>query len=271
MSLMRKRDERLHHIYGPWAVVTGATDGIGRALALELADRGFNLVLAARRQDWLQALATQVAERGGSARIVAGDLGTAAGCGALSAATADLDIGLLVLAAGFGTSGAFLEVDPATEADMLAVNCGATLSLTHIFARRFATRGRGGIIMMGSLLGFQGVARAATYAATKAFVQTLAEGLHREFKPLGVDILSVAPGPVRSGFAARAGMHLGPALLPQDLPDSILAALGRWGTVRPGWLSWFLEASLFGQPRWMRGYILSRVMAGMTRHKPGRA
>ncbi len=269
MSLKMDISGHRRRLYGPWAVVTGASDGIGRAMALALADQGFSLVLAARRADMLHELAAQLATRGVMTSVVAVDLSTPAGCRALADATADHDVGLLVAAAGFGTSGPFLSIDADTEVAMLAVNCGAVLSLTHIFARRFAARGRGGIVMVGSLLAFQGVPGAATYAATKAFVQTLAEGLHREFKPAGVDVLVAAPGPVKSGFAARADLQMGVALSPDVLPEPILAALGQRITVRPGWLSWLLEAAFLGQPRTFRSLILSRVMAGMTQHQRG--
>lgn len=195
------------------------------------------------------------------------DLGRAAAWADLETATADLDVGLLVAAAGFGTSGPLIAADRAAELDMLQVNCAATLALSHTFAKRLASRGRGGIILMGSLLGFQGVPGATTYAATKAFVQTLAEGLRLELAAFGVDVLAVAPGPVRSGFAGRAGMRMGLALEAEAIARPILDALGRRGTVRPGWLSWFLEGLFLGQPRWTRSLILGRVMAGMTRHR----
>ncbi|MBJ7414605.1 MAG: SDR family NAD(P)-dependent oxidoreductase [Niveispirillum sp.] len=269
MSINDDIAKQRRRAYGPWAVVTGASDGIGRALALALADQGFNLVLAARRATALHELAAQLATRGVMTSVVAVDLSTPKGCHALAAATEDHDVGLLIAAAGFGTSGPFMTVNADSEAEMLAVNCGAVLSLTHVFARRFATRGRGGIIMMGSLLAFQGVPGAATYAATKAFVQTLGEGLHREFKPAGVDVLVAAPGPVKTGFAARAHLNMGFALSPDVLPEPILAALGRRITVRPGWLSWLLEAAFLGQSRGLRSLILSRVMAGMTQHQRG--
>ena len=151
---------------------------------------------------------------------------------------------------------------------MVDVNCRAVLALTQPFARRFAEQRRGGIVLMSSLLAFQGVARAANYAATKAYVQTLAEGLHRELKPHGVDVLAAAPGPVHSGFAARAGMTMGMGLQPKQIGGGALDALGRRVTVRPGWLSKLLEASFLGMPRRVRSRILARVMHGMTRSRP---
>jgi NADP-dependent 3-hydroxy acid dehydrogenase YdfG len=124
----------------------------------------------------------------------------------------DLDVGLLVAAAGFGTSGPFLDSDLTQELVMLDVNCRALLWQSLHFGRRFAERGRGGLIFLASLVGFQGTPFSANYAATKAYVQSLAEALHVEFAVRGVDVLASAPGPVQSVFAARAGMCMGAAL-----------------------------------------------------------
>jgi short-subunit dehydrogenase len=245
--------------YGPWALVTGASDGIGRALALDLAARGLNLVLASRRAAVLDVPV--------ETRVIQVDLATPGGPAALIEQTADLDIGLVAAAAGFGTSGNFLDTDLDAELGMLEVNCGAVLEITHHFAKRLAGRGQGGMILMGSLLGFQGVPRAAHYAATKAYIQTLAEGLSLELKPRGVDVLASAPGPVHTGFAARANMRMSMGLEPAAIATATLNALGRKTTVRPGWLSLALELSLATLPRWARSRILAQVMAGMTRHQ----
>ena len=107
----------------------------------------------------------------------------------------DLDVGLLVAAAGFGTSGPFLDSDLTQELEMLDVNCRALLSQSLHFGRRFAERGRGGLILLASLVGFQGAPFSANYAATKAYVQSLAEALHVELALRGVDVLASAPGP----------------------------------------------------------------------------
>jgi short-subunit dehydrogenase len=262
-----RRPSRLLTRYGPWAVVTGASDGIGRALARELAAAGLNLILVARRASALDALARDLEDR---YRIATGclalDLGGASAVAELADATRDRDVGLLVACAGFGTSGPFLATPLAVESDMLQVNCAAVMQLAHRFGRRFAARGRGGVVLMSSLLAFQGVPRAAHYAATKAYVQVLVEGLHREWKPLGVDVLACAPGPVASGFAARARMRMDKALTPDAIARETLGALGRRATVRPGFLSKFLEASL-KLPRGVRVRVLEQVMRGMTRHQ----
>ena len=114
-------------------------------------------------------------------------------------------------------------------------------------------------------MAFQGVPRAANYAATKAYVQTLAEGLGIELAPYGIDLVASAPGPVHSGFAKRADMQMGMALKSETIVRSTLSALGRRSTVRPGWLSKVLEWAMT-MPRWARVRIMRIVMGNMTKH-----
>lgn len=267
-----KRPGALASRYGPWAVVTGASDGIGRAMAVELAASGVHVVLAARRGDKLRELGGELNMKYGvETRPLEVDLSEQAGITRILEATHGLDVGLLVAAAGFGTSGPFLEADLENELDMLNVNCRAVAALTHGFGRRLVARGRGGIVLMSSLVAFQGVPRAANYAATKAYVQSLAEGLRLELAPLGVDVLASAPGPVNSGFAERASMQMSFAQTPEEVARGTLSALGHSGTVRPGFLARFLELSLALLPRWGRVRMMGVVMAGMTRRTPAGA
>jgi short-subunit dehydrogenase len=266
-----RRTTRLHARYGPWAVVTGASDGIGREFALRLAAGGLDLVIVARRRDVLEQLGTDL-EATTSVRVlpIAADLATPDGVRALVDGTSDLDVGLLVAAAGFGTSGRFIDAPVDDELGMIDVNCRAVAALAHHFGNRFATAGRGGLVLMSSLLAVQGVPRAANYAATKAYVQSLAEALRLELSPLGVDVVSSAPGPIQSGFARRADMTMSMAGTPASVAQGTLDALGRAGTVRPGLLSKFLELSLAFLPRWGRVRMMGLVMAGMTKHHGAR-
>ena len=269
--------QRWREQYGAWAVVTGASDGIGRAVADELARAGVNLVLVARRQSVLEEIAQDYAQRTGIAtRVVAADLAHAAGVAAVIEATATLEVGLLVAAAGFGTAGSFLDLPLAREEEMLAVNCRSVLALTHHFGQRFAAQRRGGIVLFSSLVAFQGVPLAAHYGATKAYIQSLAEGLHHELAPWGVHVLACAPGPVQSGFAQAADMRMGLALTPQTVARDTLAALGRQANVRPGWLSKALIGGLHTLPRRGRVRALAGIMRDMTKHqaraaRPGEA
>lgn len=260
---------RFRERYGPWAVVTGASDGIGRDFARRLAEAGVHVVLVARRAELLETLAAELSRTHGvSARVLAMDLSAHGAAAALCSATSDVDIGLLVAAAGFGTSGPFLAANLAGELEMLHLNCAVVTALAHLFGRRLAERRRGGLVLMSSLLAFQGVPRAATYAATKAYVQTLAEGLHGELAPHGVDVVACAPGPVKSGFEGRAGMQMGMGLPASAVGRATLEALGKRTTVRPGWLSKALELALASLlTRWARVRMMARVMRGMTAHQ----
>ncbi len=250
--------------YGPWAVVTGASDGIGRSVAQRAGSEGFNVLLAARSEAKLIALADELRRVNGvQARAVPVDLSHPDGVATLLHSTEEVDIGLAVLAAGFATGGDFLRSPAADELEMIAVNITAVTALTHAFSRRLAERGRGGIVLFGSLLGWAGVPGEANYAATKAYVQTLAEGLHRELKPRGVDVLAVAPGPVHTGFADRAGMTMRFAATPEVVANATWAALGRKTTVVPGLLAKVLNAAVKSLPRGSRSAILGRVMASM--------
>lgn len=265
------RDDGFAGRYGPWALVTGASDGIGQAIARDLARRGLHLVLVARRADRLEALARELAVRHGvDCRVVPADLTQAEGCAGVVAATQGLDLGLVVAAAGFGTSGDFVDSPIVTGREMLAVNCGAVLELVSQFAPRLAARGRGGLVLFSSVLAFQGVPRSAHYAATKAWVQTFAEGLRVELRGRGVDVLASAPGPVDTGFASRARLQMGAMLKADTVARETLAALGRRTTVRPGWLSKLLGWSLATLPRPGRVLLLTQIMRGMTAHQAGR-
>jgi uncharacterized protein len=268
MAKPSKMQDKFRARYGPWAVVTGASSGIGREIALYLAEAGLNLVLVARSRDVLEQIASDVTARYSiEARVLDIDLAGEKAVEEIEAETSNLDVGLLVAAAGFGTSGLFLDSTLEQEIEMLNVNCRALLSLSLHFGRRLASRGRGGIILMSSIVAFQGVPNSAHYAATKAYVQSLAESLHIELSPLGVDVLSSAPGPVHSGFAARADMRINGAMKPVDVAKQTLDSLGGKFTVLPGLLSKLILYSLAPLPRPMRARIVGMVMAGMTKHK----
>ncbi len=257
---------RLQTRYGSWAVVTGASSGIGYEIALRLAEAGLNLVLVARSQAVMDRMAEDFRDRYKvEVLVVRLDLAIETGVETLSATTHDLDVGLLVAAAGFGTSGSFLNSHLEQEIEMLNVNCRSLLGLCWYFGQRFAKQRRGGMVLMSSIVGFQGMPFAAHYAATKAYVHSLAEALYIELAPLGVEVIASAPGPTNSGFADRAGMKMGQALSPREVAKATLAALGRKSMVLPGFLSKLLTYSLVPLPRWARVRIMGRVMKSMTK------
>lgn len=265
MTFKNQEKQRLFQRYGKWAIVTGASSGIGKELAMRLADSGLHLVICARSVQALESVAAYAKQQGGQAVTIAADLTTPAGVNTLLEAANGLDIGLLVASAGYGTSGSFLQTALEDEVNMVRLNCEALLSLTHHFARYFAQRKRGGIVLLSSIVAFQGVPFAANYAATKAYVQSLAEALALELAPYQVDVLAAAPGPVASGFGQRAGMTMGMALTPEQVGLPILQALGRSHSVLPGFLSKLLVYSLRTVPRWGKIRIMKNIMAGMAK------
>ncbi len=254
--------------YGPWALVTGASDGIGRAFASDLANRGLNLILVARRAGILSEFARDLRLRSNiECEVRALDLGDSKALLDLCKEMSDRPIGLLVAAAGFGTSGAFLQTSTMDELDQIDVNCRAVMALCKTCAPGMAQRGRGGMVLLSSIVAFQGVPRASNYAATKAYVQTLAEGLAHELSVQGIDVLACAPGPVSSGFADRAGMRLGATVSTSIVAQETLHALGKRSLVRPGFLSKLLGYSLMTAPRSLRVRIMTQIMSGMTAHR----
>jgi short-subunit dehydrogenase len=264
MAAPRWATDRFRHRYGPWAVVTGASSGMGRETALALAAADVGTVLVARRGSSLDEVATEVRRAGGDARVVVVDLAAPDATARIAEETADLDIGLLVAAAGFGALTPFTAGDRGVDRRMTTVNVGAVTDLAHVFAERLAARGRGGLVLFGSIVGRQGVPLQAHYAATKAYVHSLAEALAVELRPSGVDVLLVAPGPVDSGFADAAGMRMGAALPARDVPGPVLAALGRRRTVVPGTQARILTAALATMPRAIRVRVMHRVVRGFV-------
>lgn len=261
-------EKSLKEKYGPWAVVTGASEGIGQAFAHALAAKGLNLVLVARREVLLKRLATQLQDDYATeTKIVVCDLAAPHGMASLLGAVDTLDIGLLVAGAGFGSGGDFLSQQPETEVEMLEVNCRAVLEQAWHFGHRFQNRGCGGMVLFSSVLAFQGTPRSANYSATKAYIQSLAEGLHAEWQPLGIDVIACAPGPTQTGFAKRANLRMGQTASPDTVAKETLAALGKRTTVRPGWLSKLLGWSLSTAPRSLRVRIIGQIMQGMTAHQ----
>lgn len=268
MKLSDKEKNRLKTNYGPWAIITGASSGIGLEITRLLASSGLNLVINGRNAEKLNDIEKEITSKYEiEVKVVAADVSENQGIEQVIEACRKRDVGLLVQSAGFGTSGSFLDTSLHAEKNMLRVNCEAVLSLTHYFAQQFKQKQKGGIILMSSLVAFQGVPYAANYAATKSYIQSLAEALAHELKPFGVDVLSAAPGPVNSGFGNRANMQMVNALKPEDVGAPILKALGRKTTVLPGTLTKILIYSLRIVPRWGKVRIMKMVMGGMTKHQ----
>ncbi len=226
--------------YGPWALVVGASDGIGAAFACALAGHGLNVVLVARREPLLEELAQRLrTAHGVEARVAAIDAAAPDGAAAVLRTVAELDCGLLVCNAALAPVGPFLELTAGQLDSVLDLNCRLAAHLSHAVGSRLARRGRGGIILVSSMASQQGAALVAHYAATKAYLRVLAEGLWAELGPSGVDVLACCPGLVRTptfarGRPASAGRLVPPPMSPEQVVRETLAALGRRPVVIPG-------------------------------------
>lgn len=217
--------------YGPWAVIAGASEGIGAAFAHALAARGISLVLAARREEPLAKLAETLPV---PARTVVADLASG-GTAKVFEATEDLEIGLVVANAALSPIGPFTTVEPEVLRRALELNCGAALDLARHYTPAMVARRRGGLILMSSLAGQQGSPGIAVYAATKAFDAVLAESLWAELRPHGVDVLSCVPGAVETpGLAANSSARAPGTVTADVVARAALKALGRKPRVVPG-------------------------------------
>lgn len=223
--------------YGPWAVVAGASEGLGAAFARALAERGLNLLLVARRQPLLEEVAGPL-RRKVEVRTASLDLAAADLEGSLRALCRDLEVGLLVYNAAYSPRGPFLDQALADKERSLAVNCRGPLVAAHVLGPAMAARGRGGIVLMSSLTAFWGSPWLATYGATKAFNLSLGEALWGELRGRGVDVLSCCAGATATpGFleaSAAAGSRAPRSMSPKAVVDEALAALGRRPSMIPG-------------------------------------
>ncbi len=251
--------------YGPWALVTGASSGLGEEFARQIAARGVHLVLVARRRERLASLARHLEQEHGVSTLVAPiDFAREDLLEALRPSIGDLEIGLLVSNAGFNQSGPFTEIPLARLVEMLHVNCRASLALTHELAGAMAGRGRGGIVLMSSVSGFIPTPRWATYAATKAFNLFLAEALWHELRDRGVDVLAICPGGTRTEFQEVAGlrgafgeMEVGPMV------SLALRRLGRSCVAIPGAVNRLNHALTRVLPRGLLVAATARIIRGL--------
>ncbi|WP_063039441.1 SDR family NAD(P)-dependent oxidoreductase [Nocardia pseudovaccinii] len=210
--------------YGPVALVTGASSGIGKAFADVLAAMGLDLVLVARRLDRLEKSAAKLSqEHGVQVRSVQIDLSAPTATQQMLDATGALEIGLVVSNAGFGMKGAHADNDPQAMAEMLMVNCHVPMQLAHGFIPRLRRRGRGGIIFTSSVEALMGCPYSAAYSASKALVKSLGEGLWAELQPDGIDVLTLCPGATESEAAANQGIDM--STLPEVMSAEEVARL----------------------------------------------
>lgn len=192
--------------FGPWAIVTGASSGIGKEFARQLAQAGLNLVLVARRLPRLEALGFQLEKAYGvHFRAVGVDLAQEGFMKSLEEATRDLDIGLLISNAGAGGPEEFLAAEYQTMRHVIQLNAITHLELAHHYGRRLAQRGRGGILLVSTMGARQAVPFTANLAAAKAYVLSLGEALHAEFQKVGVHVTVLLPGATDTPASSEFG------------------------------------------------------------------
>lgn len=229
--------------YGPWALVTGASSGIGMEYANQLAAAGLDVVLVARNENSLDAL-KRVLETNFAAdvKIVVADLTSEEDINKVIQATEDIDVGLLVNNAGREDSNHFLKITPEEHLQTLNLNTKAPLLLTHHFGAKMVVRKKGGIINMSSIVAFQGVPFIANYAATKSYNLIFSEGIAAEFQQCNVDVLAVTPGFTSTNLAAVydfGGTPFKP-LRSDFVASKALKALGKKRITVPGGVNKFL-------------------------------
>ena len=189
-----------------WAVVTGASSGLGRGLAAGLADRGMSLVLTGRNEARLHEAAHQIGRASGvEVETVAADLSTPSGVSALLHHVGERPIEVLVNNAGFGSYGPFVEADPDREAEEVALDVGAVVTLARAFLPGMLARRSGGILNVASTIAFQPAPYQAVYGASKAFVLSFSQALWAEARASGVAVTALCPGPTRTGFVDALG------------------------------------------------------------------
>ena len=227
--------------YGPWALVTGASSGIGEEFARQLAADGLNLVLVARRKQRLVQLAKVLTVRHGIlTRVVAVDLADPLSLDTVDVATEDLEVGLLVNNAGVENHGAFVGQELDAETTLIQVNVVAPMQLAHRFATKMRQRGRGGVIFVSSAGGYGAWPYLANYAASKAYVLTLGESLYYELAKHGVDVTVLSPGLTDTAMADNIGATVDftrfpmKTMQPSHVVRTGLKALGRQPSVIPG-------------------------------------
>ena len=226
--------------YGSWALIAGASEGIGAEYAEQLAARGLNLVLVARRAELLQSLASELSQKYNiETKTMPLDLSANDAVEQMIEQTKGSEIGLMVYNAAFSAIGPFLERSLENHIKEVNTNAFTPLKLVYFFAQPMLARSRGGIVLMSSLSAFQGSAYISTYAATKAFNIVLAEGLWEEWRGRGVDVLVCVSGAVKTpNYVASEPEKTGGlgdmTIKPDQVVREALNALGKGPYVIPG-------------------------------------
>ncbi len=234
--------------FGPWAVITGASSGIGKEFARQIAASGIHVALVGRREPLLRTVGAECTKASGvQHRIIPLDLSEPDFLPVLADATRDLDVGLVVSNAGTGNPGEFLKLDRQLLQATLRLNTMAHLDITHHFGAKLAERRRGGLILVGAMGAENGVPCMANDGAAKAYVHSLGEALHYEFKPLGVYVTVLAAGFTNTAVLEKFGfdpktMPMRPMSVEQCVSEGLSGLLKNRSRIVPGRLNRIMNA-----------------------------
>jgi short-subunit dehydrogenase len=267
MAKRRTNAGRLRHgfteRYGAWALVAGASEGLGAAYARALAAGGMNLVLVARRRATLDALAEDLrGSFGVEVRCCDGDLASAGFLDTLQAECSSLDLGLVVCNAAHAPIGDFASVAVEDLMRVVDVNVRSPVALLRALLPSMTARGRGAVVIMSSFTGHLGTPRIAAYAASKAFLRVLGESLWYELQDRGIDVVACSSGAVRTpGYAMAAGRDAPGTLHAEQVVERTLRALGRGPVVTPGFVN---RAATVVMARLLPRRLAISILAGST-------
>jgi short-subunit dehydrogenase len=266
-----KSQSKLADRFGPWALVTGASSGIGAEFARQLASAELNVALAARREPLLDDLAQELQRQFGvNTRTVVIDLSETGAVVGLGAAIDDLDIGLVVSNAGTGNPGSFLKEGRDELLARFRLNSLSHLDIAHHFAPKLVLRGRGGLIFGGAMGATHGIPFMANDAGSKAFVQSFGESLHVELKRNGVHVTVMVVPPTDTAIITKFGLD--PATMPmkpmsprQGVAEALRAIQRNQSICLPGAMNRLMSAFIpAGVARMMMGKMIEQTLAGRT-------
>lgn len=258
--------------FGPWALVTGASSGIGKEFARQIAGSGINLVLVARRESLLKEVGIELSKTYGvEHRIVVADLTEDGFMDDLIAATEGLDVGLVVSNAGTGSPGKFLSKDLNELIQLLRLDTRAHLEIAHHFARKFGTRGRGGLLFVGAMGSEIGIPHMANDAGAKTYIQSFARALHAELGELGVNVTTLAPGPTDTPVLDKFGlvpekMPMRPMKVEQCISEGLEALQQNRALIIPGRLNRMMNAVV---PASITRHMMAKLFASAETGKAG--
>ncbi|MHA1218556.1 MAG: SDR family NAD(P)-dependent oxidoreductase [Candidatus Heimdallarchaeaceae archaeon] len=234
------KKEKFKQKYGPWALIAGGSQGIGKAFARVLAMKGINLVLVARRKPLLEELSVEIEKTSGvEVRIISADLAEPSTFNILKEHTMDIEIGTLVYNAAIVPIGLFLDFNMEEHLKAININCRGPAILIDHFGKLMKKREKGGIILISSMTGFQGTPLTAHYAATKAYNIVLAEGLWYELRAHNIDVLACAAGATNTpNYMATEpddpGFLVPKPMDPMKVAQEAIAKLGKRPSFVPG-------------------------------------